>query len=178
MDSEAITCEAVMKTLVSAVLLCLLLGCSPTGGSVSGQVSNLIMPATEHPNLSAVEIVLEINDTSIPPPGVPEMITQTLKEFRVVSAANATYTWGDPDGFLLIDTNIHRFTTAEAAKKNVLGKMEGIERLEGIGDVATIYGGQSLSFSIDTVKVTLTTISDEVDIRSVAAAYSDWLAAN
>jgi len=178
MDSEANTYEDMMKTLISIAVLCLLLGCSPTGGSASGEVSNLVMPATEHPNLSAVEIVLEINDMSSPPPGVPEMITETLKEFGVVSAANATYTWGDPDGFLLIDTNIHRFTTAEAAKKNVLGNLEGIERLEGIGDVATIYGGQSLSFSVDTVKITLTAISDEVDIRAVAAAYSDWLATN
>lgn len=161
-----------MKILVSALALCFLLGCSPTGETVS----DLVMPASEHPNLSVVEIVLEIDDTSNPSAAVSDWIGETLKEVGVVSAANATYTWGDPDGLFLIDINIHRFATVEAAKNNVLGNLEGRERIEGIGDAATIFGGQSLSFSVDTVKVTLTSISDEVDVTSVAETYAKWLA--
>lgn len=164
--------------VLSALSLCLVLGCSPTGESASVRVPDLIMPATEHPNLSGVEIVLEVDDMNNPPAAVPTIITQTLKELGIVSAVNATYTWGDPDGFLLIDANVHRFATTEAAKSNVLANLEGKEQIDDIGDAATLFGGQSLSFSFDTVKVTLTTISDEVDVRSVAVTYADWLAAN
>ena len=166
-----------MKTFVSASVLYVLLGCLPADVSASERISDLVMPATEHPDLSAVEIVLEINDTSAPARGVPEMITQALREAGVMGAANATYTWGDPDGFILIDANVHRFTTAEAARKNVLGNLDGVEQIERIGDAATIYDGKSLSFSVGAVKVTLTTFSDEVNIRSVAQTYSNWLAA-
>lgn len=167
-----------MKIFVSALALCLVLGCSPTGQSVSARVSDLVMPATEHPNLSAIEIVLAIDDTGNPPAAVPGVLAQTLKEHGVVSAANATYTWGDPDGLLLIDVNIHRFATAEAAIKNVLGNLEGMERIEGLGDAAAIFAGQSIRFSVGTAKITLTTVSDEVDLRSVAELYANWLAAN
>lgn len=166
-----------MKIILSALPLWLLLGCSPTGESDSVRVSDLIMPATVHPNLSVVEIVLEVEDMHNPPAAVPKVVVQTLKELGIVSAANATYTWGDPDGFLLIDANIYRFATADAARNNVLGNLEGRESIEGIGDAATLFAGQSLSFSVDTVKVALTSINDEVDVRSIAVAYADWLAA-
>ena len=178
MKSETATCEYMMKVLLAALSLCLVLSCSPTGESVAVRVSDLIMPATVHPNLSVVEIVLEVEDMHNPPADVPKVVVQTLKELGIVSAVNATYTWGDPDGFLLIDANIYRFATAEAAKSNVLSNLEGRERIDGIGDAATLSRGQSLSFSVDAVKVALTAISDEVDVRSVAATYADWLAAN
>ena len=167
-----------MKFAIAALALCMSLGCSPTGESHSVRVSDLVMPASQHPDLTVVEVVLEINDMDNPPPGVPEAIAPTLKELGVVSAANATFTWGDPDGFLLIDTNILRFATAEAAQNSVLGNLEGVERIEGLGDAATLFSSQSVSFSVGTAKVTLTTISDEVDVRSIAEAYANWLAAN
>lgn len=167
-----------MKVSISALLLCLALGCSPSGESDSVRVSDLIMPATEHPGLSVVEIVLVVDDMSNPPAAVPSVVVETLKELGIVSAVNATYMWGDPEGLLLIDANIYRFSTAEAARSNVLSNLAGRERIEGIGDAATLFDGQSLSFSVDAVKVALTTISDEVNVRSVAATYADWLAAD
>ena len=73
-----------MKYLVAVMALSVAFGCSPTYESDSPQVSDLVMPVSEHPDLSAVELVLEIDDTSNPPAAVPDVVAQTLKELGVV----------------------------------------------------------------------------------------------
>ena len=167
-----------MKKVFAALALCAVLGCSPSGQSDAVRISDLVMPPTQHPELSVLELVLAIDDVANPPAGVPQSIAQALMDLDVVSAANATYTWGDPDGFVLIDLNVHRFATADAARNNVLANVDGIESIDGIGDAATVFGNQSVSFSVDATKVTVTTFSADIDIRSVAETYADWLAAD
>jgi hypothetical protein len=67
------------------------------------------MPVSEHAELSKLEVVLVIDDLEDADRSVPEAVVKILKEFAIRGAANFTYTWGDPNGYLLIDGNIHLF---------------------------------------------------------------------
>ena len=122
-----------MKVVLTVLFLNVILGCSPSNISDAGKILNLIMPVSEHAELSRIEIVLVVDDIDNPPDTISEFVVQTLKEAGVVSAVNFTYTWGDPSGLLLIDANVLSFATAEAAKNSVLGNLEGVEKIEGVG---------------------------------------------
>ena len=104
------------------------------------------------------------------------MVVQALDEAGVLGAVNFTYTWGDPDGFLLIDATILRYATPEAAKAALTRVMEGVTEVAGIGDAAVMSDDEWIGFTVGSERVTLTVVQDEVDVRSVAEAYAKWLA--
>jgi len=167
-----------MKVVLTVLFLNVILGCSPSNTSDAGKIQDLIMPVSEHAELSRIEIVLAIDDIDNPPDTISELVVQTLKESGVVSAVNLTYTWGDPSGLLLIDANVLSFSTSEAARNSVLGNFEGAEMIEGIGDAAVALGDHSFSFSLENTKVSLASISEDVSLSSVAEKYAAWLASN
>ena len=168
--------EFVQKRRVAAALLILLSGCAQSDESGTKGVSDLIMPASEHAGLSAVETALRIDDVDSPPASVPDVVVQALKQGGATGAANVTYTWGDPDGFMLIDGNILLYPTAEAARDSVLSVTEGVESVAGVGDAAFAMGKQSITFSVGAARVSLTAIHGDIDLRSVAETYAAWLA--
>lgn len=167
-----------MKVVLSVLLLNVILGCSPSNNSDAGKIVDLVMPVSKHAELSRIEIVLLVDDINNPPDTISKSIVQSLKEAGVVSAVNLTYMWGDPNGLLLIDANVLSFHTAEAARNSVLGNLEGVERIEGVGDAAVALGNQYFSFAFENTKVSLSTISKDVSLSSVAEKYAAWLANN
>lgn len=169
-----------MKGITLSVLVVFLSACSQSASENGQALSELIMPASEHAKLSKLEVVLVIDDLADADRSVPETFVKLLKRFGVRGAANFTYTWGDPNGYLLIDGNIHRFSSAETAVNNLLGDQSRLDavnavKLEGIGDAAININDQSLSFVSGELKVTLTAIQKEIDLESVAHAYAGWL---
>lgn len=169
-----------MKTILfSFVFAVTLLGCDHSSDVAEREISRLVMPVSELSELSKVEVVLAVDDVNNPDPSTPEFIVEMFKEEGINSAVNLTYTWGDPDGPLLIDANVHQFLTNDAAKQNLLGNgdteiPEGLEQVAGIGDAA-IRLDKVIGFVSGDVKVTLSTISEEVKLESIALAYSEWL---
>jgi len=167
-----------MKLVLSVLFLNVILGCSSSSNSDAVKILDLVMPVLEHAELTRIEVVLIVDDTNDPPDTIPKSIVQSLKEAGVVSAVNLTYTWGDPDGLLLIDANVLSFHTAEAARNSVLGNSEGVKKIEGVGDAAVARGNQYFSFAFENTKVSLSTISKDVSLSSVAEKYAAWLAEN
>lgn len=175
--------NAKMRLPFCAVLVCLLLvGCSETPQQPKPTpITDLIMPASAHAQLSLVERELVVDDVNDPPRVMPASIARTLKEAGVTAAANLTYTWGDPEGFLLIDVNLNRFSSPDRAKNNLLSRVganTGNQSVTGLGDTASSYGEQSISFVNADLKVTLNAFAvaeGQIDLLSVAHAYDRWL---
>ena len=165
-----------MKVVLTIFFLIVILGCSPSNNPDAGRILDLVMPVSEHAELSRIEIVLVVNDIDNPPDTISEFLIQSLKEAGVISAVNLTYTWGDPDGLLLIDANVLNFSAAEAARSSVLGNLEGVEIIDGVGDAAVALGNQYFSFAFENAKVSLSTYSEVVSLSSVAEKYAAWLA--
>ena len=47
--------------------------------------------------------------------------------------------------------------------------------MQEIGDTAVNFNNQSISFVSNDLKITLATISEEIDLESIARAYANWL---
>lgn len=174
------TNEKFMKKILFILIFTgILAGCDRSDSSEQ-KVTSFIMPASQHQELSHVEIVLTVEDVNNPSASTPAFLVQALKEQGVKGAVNLTYTWGDPDGFLLIDSNLLQFATSEAAKRNLLGDSgaelpDGTQKLTGIGDAAIRVNNQTIRFVSENIKVTLTSISEDVKLEEVAIAYAKWL---
>lgn len=169
-----------MKCVLFIIVASLFLGCSPSDTGKPLKITDLVMPASEYAELSGLEVILAVNDIDKPNSSTPDFVIQILKELGVVGAVNFTYTWGDTNKFLLIDSNIHRFPSSEEAKKNLLGafleqETEGVVQVQGIGDAAVKIHSQSISFVSNDLKITLTAVNEEIDLEGVAKAYANWI---
>ncbi|MFQ3229572.1 hypothetical protein [Reinekea sp.] len=165
---------------VRLVLVLILLISNPSFSAKLDRINDFMMPISEHSEISDVQIDLILNNVDKPSASISPTIIKLAKELGVLSYLNFTYTWGDPNGSLLIDARIYKYPSKELALETLLVNFsdempEGFSKVENVGDFAVMYTNKTLYFVYQDLSFVLNTISEEVDLISVGQHYSKWL---
>lgn len=168
------------KLSARALLVLLFIICAPSFSAKLERISDFIMPISEHSELRVLEVDFILNDINKPNSSISPTMVKLLKELGAVSYLDFTYTWGEPEGLLLLQAKILKYPSKELAMQtlvaNFSGEMpEGFSKIDDIGDFAVMYLNKTLYFVHQDLAITFNTVSDEVDLVSVGRSYSRWL---